>query len=163
MNMMKTGKCAGCLFFMLLVGGTASAHENKDGPAVVPEHERKAAAKMKMPGPAKNKGVRSVTPKGTVALGHDFPALKGRVLRAREIVVEPGGVVAVHEHQQRPGVAYILEGHIYEHRAGETKPLLRGPGAVAFEQSGVVHWWENRSKKIVRALVVDIVPEEVKK
>ncbi len=140
----------------------AVAHDNREGPAVVPEAERQAVADKKVQGPAKNKGIRPITQLGTVGLGDDFPALQGRQLRAREIVVEPGGVVAVHEHQQRPGVAYILEGSIYEHRAGEAKPLLRTKGAVSFEKGGVIHWWENRSKKIVRALVVDIVPEEKK-
>ncbi len=140
----------------------ATAHDNKDGPAVVPEAERQAVADKKVLGPAKNKGIRPISMLGAVALGDDFPALQGRQLRAREIVVEPGGVVAVHEHQQRPGVAYILEGSIYEHRAGEAKPLLRTKGAVSFEKGGVIHWWENRSRKIVRALVVDIVPEEKK-
>jgi quercetin dioxygenase-like cupin family protein len=147
--------CAGLSF-------PAMADTGKDGPAVVPEAERKAVAEKNLQGPTQNKGVRSVTPLGVVPLGEDFPALQGRQLRARVIVVEPGGVVAVHEHRQRPGVAYILEGHIHEHRQGEPKPVLKGPGAVAFEKSGVVHWWENRSKRIVRALVIDIVPEEVK-
>lgn len=140
----------------------ASAHESKEGPAVVPAAERRAAADKKLQGPAQNKGIRPITQLGGVALGDDFPALQGRQLRAREIVVEPGGVVAVHEHQQRPGVAYILEGSIYEHRAGESKPLLRTKGAVSFEKGGVIHWWENRSNKVVRALVIDIVPEAVK-
>lgn len=41
-----------------------------------------------MQGPAKNKGIRPITMLGTVALGDDFPALHGRPLRAREIVVD---------------------------------------------------------------------------
>ncbi len=143
-------------------GQVAVARDNREGQAVVPEAERQAVAGKKAQGPTQNKGIRSVTPLGAVGLGGDFPALQGRELRARVLVVEPGGVVAVHQHQQRPGVAYILEGSIYEHRAGEPKPLLRGPGAVAFEKSGVIHWWENRSTGIVRALVIDIVPEEKK-
>lgn len=147
---------------LVAIGLPASAHEKQDGPAVVPSAERKFAADKKMPGPTANKGIRPIVQLGGVALGDDFPALKGRQLRAREITVEPGGVVAVHEHQQRPGVAYILEGQIYEHRHGEAKPILKGPGAVAFEKGGVIHWWENRSRKVVRALVIDIVPEEKK-
>jgi len=84
--------------------------------------------------------------------------MQGRVLRAREIVIAPGGVIAVHEHNTRPGVAYILEGEIVEHRNDSDKPVLRRPGDAAFERTGVAHWWENRSDKPVRALVVDIVP-----
>ena len=147
---------------IIAVSSTGVAHDRNEGPAVVPDAERKAVAAKNAQGPTKNKGIRSVTPLGAIGLGEDFPALHDRQLRARVLVIEPGGVVAVHEHQQRPGVAYILEGSIVEHREGSPKPLLRGKGAVSFEKSGVIHWWENRSNSVVRALVVDIVPEEKK-
>lgn len=78
--------------------------------------------------------------------------------RARELRIAPGGVVAVHRHEQRPGVAYILEGSIVEHRNDAAEPVVRGPGAVAFERSGITHWWESRGDTPVRALVVDVVP-----
>jgi len=134
------------------------AGEKKEGPAVVPQAELDLATSKKIAGPVKNKGITSVTPVGVVALGTEFPALAGRQLRARELVIEPGGVVAVHEHDQRPGLAYILEGEIVEHRSDQSKPLLRKKGDAAFEKSGVSHWWENKSEQPVRALVVDIVP-----
>lgn len=135
------------------------AHDN-DGPAVVPQTERELAAKKNLPGPTHNKGIRSVTHIGTVGLDGEFPSTDGRQLRARELVIEPGGVVAVHQHDARPGMAYILEGEIVEHRNDQPRPLVRKAGDAAFEKTGVSHWWENRSQCIVRALVVDIVPVE---
>ena len=129
-------------------------------PKVVPEHEHKIAEQLKLDGPTQTKGIESVELLGTVGLEKDFPALAGKQLRARELVIAPGGVVTVHQHDSRPGVAYILEGEIIEHRNDSTAPLLRRQGAVAFEQSGVAHWWENRSSHPVRALVVDIVNKE---
>lgn len=125
---------------------------------VVPSAERESAAARAFAGPTQNRGVESVTPVGSVALGEEFEGMQGRVLRAREIIVAPGGVVAVHEHHKRPGLAYILEGEIVEHRNDQAEPLVRRAGDAAFERTGVVHWWENRSDKPVRALVVDIVP-----
>jgi quercetin dioxygenase-like cupin family protein len=130
------------------------------GPGVVPAAERELAAKKGMAGPTANRSVRSVTLRGTVELGSEFPSMQGRQLRAREIVIEPGGVIAVHEHHARPGLAYILEGEVVEHRNDHPEPILHKPGGIAFEWTGVVHWWENRSDRPVRALVVDIVPVE---
>jgi len=153
------------LIGLLCIGtlaATVTASEKEQGPSVVPQAERDLAATKKIAGPVKNKGIKSVKSLGTTALGSDFPALEGRQLRARELVVEPGGVVAVHQHDQRPGVAYILEGEIIEHRAGHSTPMVRKKGDVAFEQTGVSHWWENKSTKPVRALVVDIVPLDLK-
>jgi quercetin dioxygenase-like cupin family protein len=138
------------------------AQEYDVSPAVVPQAERDLAASKKIAGPAKNQGIKSVTPVGTLALGTEFPALAGRQLRARELLIEPGGVVAVHQHDQRPGLAYILEGEIVEHRSDQSKPLVRKQGEAAFENTGISHWWENKSAKPVRALVVDIVPVDVK-
>lgn len=129
------------------------------GPDVVPAAERERDAAKAFSGPTQNRGVESVTLVGSVALGSEFEGVQGRVLRAREIVVAPGGVVAVHEHHQRPGLAYILEGEIIEHRNDADRQLVRRAGDAAFERTGVVHWWENRSDKPARALVVDIVPE----
>lgn len=148
-----------CLFALC---ATAWAHDHNDDSNIVPDAERAMAIEKHMDGPTKNQGIKSVTALGATELGGDFPALSGRQLRARELVVEPGGVVAVHQHDQRPGVAYILDGEIIEHRNDQTEPVVRKQGDVAFEKSGVVHWWENKSAQPVRALVVDIVPVETK-
>jgi quercetin dioxygenase-like cupin family protein len=47
-----------------------------------------------------------------------------------------------------------------EHRNDATTPIRRGVGTVAFERTGVVHWWKNESDKPARAIVVDIVAAE---
>lgn len=142
---------------LLLHFGISAAHE-EDGPIVVPQAERDQAAELKVTGPTENKGVESVRSLGQVDLTGEFESPDGRILRVREIVVEPGGVVAVHQHQNRPGMAYILEGEIVEHRDDTDKPTTRNRGAVSFEKTGVTHWWENKSNEKARALVVDVVP-----
>jgi quercetin dioxygenase-like cupin family protein len=145
---------------LVVMSGCASAPEQAESLRVVPAAEEELAAKKDLEGPTATRGIRSVTTIGTVELGSEFAAIKGRQLRSREIVVEPGGMVAVHEHDARPGMAYILEGEIFEHRNDQPGPILRRKGDAAFEQTGVSHWWENRSNQPVRALVVDIVPIE---
>ena len=141
----------------------ALAHEVKLAANVTPKAERESAIKKGFDGPRENKGITSVTPVGSVPLGTEFEGMKGQMLRAREIVIAPGGIVAVHEHDKRPGVAYIVEGEIIEHRNDQKDPVVRRAGNAAFEKTGVVHWWENKSSKPVRALVVDVVAEKIDK
>ncbi len=155
MNTAKHKLLASCFGVLLCSMVIADEHQIKQ---VVPAAERERAAAQKLSGPTQNRGVESVTPIGSVALDNEISDIKGHSLRAREIVIAPGGVIAVHEHHARPGVAYILEGEIVEHRNDHPEPLLRRQGDAAFEKTGVAHWWENRSDKKVRALVVDIVP-----
>jgi quercetin dioxygenase-like cupin family protein len=122
--------------------------------AVVPAHEH-------VDSPSRSKvtqGVLAVKRLGGEPLGKDFIALKGRELRLRELTIAPGGTIALHQHDQRPGVAYILDGKMTELRGPGFSPRVLGPGEVAFEGSGVVHWWRNDGTKPARALVVDIVP-----
>lgn len=146
------------LAFLLLFAGIALAHE--DERKVVPDKEREIARDLQTEGPKENRGIESVKVLGSVSLEGELPGVTGRVLRSRELVIAPGGVVAVHQHDGRPGVAYILEGEIVEHRSDASDEIIPGAGAVAFEKTGLTHWWENKSDKPVRALVVDIVPAE---
>lgn len=127
-----------------------------DIPSVVPDREREIVAD----GPTENHGIEGVRLLGAVALSGEFPGMQGQELRAREIVIAPGGIIAVHRHEQRPGVAFILEGEIVEHRNDADGPILRRVGDAAFETTGVIHWWENTSDAQVRALIVDIVRSE---
>jgi quercetin dioxygenase-like cupin family protein len=143
--------------FYLLFSLTTFAHES--GNTVVPEKEKQIARDLHATGPKENKGI-AVSPLGSVSLEGELPGVTGKIMRAREITIEPGGVVAVHQHDGRPGMAYILEGEVYEHRNDETGSVFRKAGAISFEKTGVTHWWENRSDKKMRAIVVDIVPIE---
>ncbi|NIN33777.1 MAG: cupin domain-containing protein [Gammaproteobacteria bacterium] len=111
---------------------------------------------MDLTGPTETKGIASIDPMGIVDLGNEFPGMEGRQLRARIFTIEPGGVIAIHTHNQRPGYAYIISGRIIEHRNDNAKPIVRIPGQIAMEKSGITHWWENTFDDPVKALVVDI-------
>ncbi|HEX7027206.1 MAG TPA: cupin domain-containing protein [Gammaproteobacteria bacterium] len=146
------------LMILFLSAGVVSAHEDEH--KVVPDKEREIARDLRAEGPKENKGIESVKALGGVSLEGELAGVTGRMLRARELIIAPGGVVAVHQHDGRPGMAYILEGEIVEHRSDVAAPVIRSEGAAAFEKTGLTHWWENKSDKPVRALVVDIVPAE---
>ena len=130
---------------------------------VVPEAERIAALKQLEAGaPAKTAGVAGLVKLGSVLLEGEIDSPEGQMLRAREIIFDPGAVVALHQHQSRPGVAYIIEGEMTEYRVGTDGKyviLVKKAGEAAFEGNGVVHWWKNETDRQARALVVDIVPE----
>jgi quercetin dioxygenase-like cupin family protein len=127
---------------------------SQQGPVVAPGHEQLAP----VPGaPTAQVGV-AVRRLGGQPLEHDFPALQGRELRLRALTIAPGGSITLHRHDQRPGVAYILEGQMTEWRGPGFTPRVIGPGEAVFEATGVSHWWRNQGTTPARALVVDIVP-----
>jgi len=68
----------------------------------------------------------------TVDLGPEIAGMAGRQLRMRMVTIEPGGVFGpVHDHKDRPGTVYILQGVITDHRNGVATDygggLARGP------------------------------------
>lgn len=151
--------------YALLTAGSALAHPGHEPHA---EADVQAAAAVEAPtatiggltGPTVTRGVTSIETLSVIDLGEEFPAMLGRQMRARVFTIEPGGVIAIHAHQQRPGYALILSGSIVEHRNDQSGPVVRNKGDIAIEKSGVAHWWENVSGEVVEALVVDVVGNE---
>ena len=61
----------------------------------------------------------------------------------RKVTIEPGGVFGpLHDHKDRPGMVYILQGTITDHRDGVAKEY--GPGLGWPEDENTTHWLENR-------------------
>ncbi|MBT9314874.1 cupin domain-containing protein [Leptothoe spongobia] len=138
---------------------SSESSESTEKPTIVPQQERDNAQQLNAAGPTETSGIESLIMLGAIDLQSEFEALEGYTLRARELVITPGGQVAVHQHDNRPGLAYIIEGEMVEYRNDQDEPIVRSAGAVSFEKTGVVHWWKNESSNNARALVVDIVPE----
>ncbi|MBT4110206.1 MAG: hypothetical protein HOE34_08740, partial [Pelagibacterales bacterium] len=63
--------------------------------SVTPEAEVRQAAEMDANGPRKTTGIKALQILGTVPLAGEFERPDERVLRGREIDIEPGGLVAV--------------------------------------------------------------------
>ncbi len=76
-------------------------------------------------------------------LGPEIEGMAGLQFRMRRVTFEPGAVFGpLHDHKGRPGMVYILEGTITDHRNGVAKEY--GPGAGWPEDMSTYHWLENR-------------------
>ncbi|MBV4477693.1 cupin domain-containing protein [Pseudomonas sp. B2M1-30] len=92
----------------------------------------------------------------TIDLGTEIEGMAGRQLRMRLVTIESGGVFGpVHDHIDRPGVVYILQGTITDHRNGVATDY--GPGVGWPEDHNTTHWLENRGAVPAREISVDIV------
>jgi quercetin dioxygenase-like cupin family protein len=101
----------------------------------------------------------SVTELATVDLAPEIEGMAGRRLRMRMVTMEPGGVFGpLHDHRDRPGIVYVLEGTITDHRDGVTTDY--GPGAGWPEDRTTLHWLENRGSAPAVEISVDIVTQE---
>lgn len=92
----------------------------------------------------------------TVDLGPEIEGMAGRQLRMRMVTIEPGGVFGpIHDHQDRPGIVYVLQGTITDHRNGVATDY--GPGVGWPEDRHTTHWLENRGTIPAVEISVDIV------
>ena len=79
----------------------------------------------------------------TVDLGPEIEGMSGRQLRMRMFTFEPGAVFGpIHDHKDRPGIVYVLQGTITDHRDGVATDY--GPGVGWPEDRNTTHWLENR-------------------
>jgi quercetin dioxygenase-like cupin family protein len=94
-----------------------------------------------------------------VDLGLEIEGMEGRQLRMRMVTIEPGGVFGpIHDHVDRPGVVYILQGTITDHRDGTSTDY--GPGVGWPEDRNTVHWLENRGTVPAVEISVDIIRQD---
>jgi uncharacterized cupin superfamily protein len=95
----------------------------------------------------------------TVDLGAEIEGMAGRELRMRMVTMEPGGVYGpLHDHVDRPGLVYILQGTITDIRDGVATEY--GPGVGWPEDHTTLHWLENRGSVPAVEISVDIVRQE---
>jgi len=101
------------------------------------------------------KGV-SVELLATVDLGPEIEGMGERQFRMRKVTFEPGGVFGpIHDHKDRPGIVFILQGTITDHRDGVATDY--GPGVGWPEDRNTSHWLENRGTIPAVEISVDIV------
>ena len=94
-----------------------------------------------------------------VDLGPEIEGMAWRQLRMRIATMEPGGVFGpIHDHKDRPGIVYILQGTITDHRDGVATEY--GPGVGWPEDRNTVHWLENRGTIPAVEISVDIIRPE---
>jgi quercetin dioxygenase-like cupin family protein len=80
---------------------------------------------------------------GAINLGKEAAKFKGHELRFRKLVIQPGGVVPWHSHDERPALIYIAEGEIIEYASNCAAPIHHKAGEISTETRGTSHWWKN--------------------
>jgi quercetin dioxygenase-like cupin family protein len=91
-----------------------------------------------------------------MGLGPEIEVMDGYQLRMRMFTFAPGAVFGPrHDHIGRPGLVYVLEGTITDHRDGVATDYGPGPGWP--EDRNTLHWLENRGAIPAVEISVDIV------
>ena len=95
----------------------------------------------------------------TLDLGPEIEGMAGRQLRMRMFTFEPGAVFGpLHDHKGRPGLVYVIQGTITDHRDGVATEYGPGPGWP--EDANTFHWLENRGATPAVEISVDIVRQD---
>ena len=92
---------------------------------------------------------------GAVDLGSEID-VQGRQLRTRRLVVQPGGVVPIHSHKDRPALIVTVSGSITEHRSDCSTPVEHRAGDISREADGISHYWINHGNEPAVLLSSDV-------
>lgn len=113
------------------------------------------------PGATAHKGVEEKV-LGAIDLSKEKVNVAGRMLRMRRLVIQPGGEVAWHSHEDRPALIYVTEGAITEYSSHCSVPIEHKAGDLSVESGGLSHWWKNNTKKPAILLSSDLAatPDE---
>jgi quercetin dioxygenase-like cupin family protein len=96
----------------------------------------------------------------SIDLAKEPVKLTDHLQRLRKLVVQPGGVVPWHSHDDRPALIYIIEGEIVEYASTCAVPIVHKAGEVTAETKGTAHWWKNLTDKPVTLLSFDILHDK---
>jgi len=105
-------------------------------------------------GPTESAGVA-----GETLISYDLDEhydIAGRALRMRRLTVAPGGVLALHEHSDRPGAAFIVSGAMTEYRDTCAAPIVYTAGETVAENGPLAHWWRNESDAPAVIITADL-------
>ena len=98
---------------------------------------------------------------GMIDLSKESIQANNRLFRLRRLEIEPGGIVPLHDHADRPALIYIIEGSIMEYSSNCMVPIQHNAGEIAMESVGLVHWWQNTGDENVVLISADILHTEV--
>jgi quercetin dioxygenase-like cupin family protein len=91
----------------------------------------------------------------TVDLGPEIN-VPSRSLRLRKLVLQPGGIVPMHSHVDRPALIMTASGTVTEYRSSCRVPIVHQAGDVAHEAGGISHWWKNTGNTVAVLLSSDV-------
>ncbi len=85
----------------------------------------------------------------------ELESTQGRPLRMRKITLQPGGVLGIHNHVDRPAITYVLQGQMTYHQDGKPD-LVANPGDGFAEGRSTTHWGESTGSVSAVWIAVDI-------
>ncbi len=96
----------------------------------------------------------------SIDLAKENVNLPERRLRFRHMEIQPGGVVPLHSHADRPALIMVNQGQIFENSSKCTVPILHKANEISREFLGVKHWWKNEGNVVVVLTIADIVNDK---
>jgi quercetin dioxygenase-like cupin family protein len=103
--------------------------------------------------PTANQGI-AVKLIGALNLHSQLTEIGARQLRLRLVTIAPGGVLALHDHKDRPSVEMLVKGNATEYRNNTPKEYKEGDAMIA--DVDTVHWWKNDSHEPAVLVAADI-------
>ncbi len=91
----------------------------------------------------------------SIDLTNELQSTAGRPLRMRKITLQPGGVLGLHNHVDRPAITYLLQGQMTYHQDGKPD-LVANPGDGFAEGRATTHWAESTGSVPAVWVAVDI-------
>lgn len=104
--------------------------------------------------PTENKGLKAIELR-SIDLTSEIDSVQGRRLRLRSLTLEPGGVVAVHSHKDRPTVLHVIKGTLTSHPQGKPVQVLNAGDGLA-EGKEANHWVQNTGNETAEFITVDV-------
>ncbi len=96
----------------------------------------------------------------SIDLSKENVMLDQRRLRTRHMTIQPGGIVPLHSHEDRPALIKVNAGEIYENNSKCRAPILHRAGDTAREFLGTRHWWKNEGTTVVDLTIADLVNDK---
>jgi quercetin dioxygenase-like cupin family protein len=101
-----------------------------------------------------NKGFEDIELR-SIDLESEIDTVKGYRLRMRRLTLQPGGVIALHNHKGRPTVSYLLKGTLTSRSPGKPDMVITtGGGHTAGMADN--HWIENLGTETAEWIVVEV-------
>jgi quercetin dioxygenase-like cupin family protein len=91
-----------------------------------------------------------------IDLSQQMVKLDDHKLRIRRLEIQPGGIVPLHDHADRPALIYIVSGEITEY-ASDCKTAIVHKAGDTSRDADLKHWWKNTGKKPVVLISADIL------
>ena len=141
---------AGTLTGLFLIGATAASAACPPGKETTTDGQK--------PGATAHKDVDEKL-LGQIDLSKEKVNVPGRLFRMRRLVVQPGGEVAWHSHEDRPALIYIISGTITEYSSHCSVPIEHPAGDLSVESGGLSHWWKNNGKEPATLVSADLAAD----